>query len=162
MKVLFIVATCVVACCTPLTTHGAPLVFGEWITADGEALLSLNASERSLTVELLSVAAPLTLNDETPRKLDRNNPDSAMRNRPLAGLVLGSLANGPGDGLWRGRLYDPSRGKTYRVEVRLINPDVLRVRAYVGVKALGRTMLWVRRAYFESRLNDLLVREERQ
>ena len=70
--------------------------------------------------------------------------------------MLGTLSSEANDGSWRGRLYDPSRGKAYRVDVQLVTANVLRVRAYVGVKALGRTMLWVRRAHFEARLNDLL------
>ncbi|MEM7503174.1 MAG: DUF2147 domain-containing protein [Pseudomonadota bacterium] len=156
MKYLFLAATLLAAGCGPLAALGETAVSGEWVTADGEALLSLDANDGALTVELLSVASALSASDETPRHLDRNNPNTVLRDRPLAGLVLGSLSGAGNDGRWRGRLYDPSRGKAYRVEVRLIAANVLRVRAYVGVKALGRTMLWVRRAHFEARLNDLL------
>ena len=156
MKRLFVAATLFAIGCVPLAALGETAVSDEWVTADGEALLSLDAYESTLTVELLAIADALLISDETPRHLDRNNPDSALRDRPLAGLVLGTLSSEANDGSWRGRLYDPSRGKAYRVDVQLVTANVLRVRAYVGVKALGRTMLWVRRAHFEARLNDLL------
>ena len=157
MKHLFVAATLFVVGCAPLAALGATAVAGEWVTADGEALLSLDTNESALTVELLSIASALLTSDEIPRHLDRNNPNSALRDRPLAGLVLGNLSTGENDGSWRGRLYDPSRGKTYRVDVRLMNTNVLRVRAYIGIKAIGRTMLWVRREHFEARLYDLLA-----
>ena len=44
-----------------------------------------------------------------------------------------------------GRIVDPTNGKSYRAVVTLDGPDVLRVRGYVGVRALGRTQVWHRR-----------------
>ncbi len=49
-----------------------------------------------------------------------------------------------GDEFSGGRLTDPTNGKTYRGVLRLDGPDRLRVRGYVGVRALGRTQVWRR------------------
>lgn len=49
-----------------------------------------------------------------------------------------------GDEFSGGRLTDPTNGKTYRGILRLDGPDRLRVRGYLGVRALGRTQVWRR------------------
>lgn len=157
MKCLSVLAALIVACGAPFPAPAEPLTTGEWVTADGEALLDLTTKENSLSVELRSIAQALLRSDETPRDVDRNNPNPALRDRPLSGLLLGDLVREPRNSVWRGRLYDPSRGKTYRVVVQQMTDDVLGVRAYVGVRALGRTMLWVRRAHFETRLREMLA-----
>ena len=41
-----------------------------------------------------------------------------------------------------GEIYDPVHGKTYKCKMWFENDKTLRVRGYIGVPALGRTMTW--------------------
>ena len=41
-----------------------------------------------------------------------------------------------------GEIYDPVHGKTYSCKMWFENDKTLRVRGYIGVPALGRTMTW--------------------
>lgn len=41
-----------------------------------------------------------------------------------------------------GKIYDPVHGKTYKCKMWFEKPNVLKVRGYIGVSALGRTMTW--------------------
>jgi uncharacterized protein (DUF2147 family) len=71
---------------------------------------------------------------------DKNNPDPALRGRPLCGLTM--LWNLHADGLnhWRdGRLYNPYDGRSYRVTAQLKSDDVIVARIYVTAPLLGKT-----------------------
>lgn len=43
-----------------------------------------------------------------------------------------------------GRIVDPQNGRSYRGVLRLDGTDRLRVRGFIGVRALGRTQVWRR------------------
>lgn len=49
-----------------------------------------------------------------------------------------------GDEFSGGRINDPTNGRSYRGVLRLDGRDRLRVRGFVGVRALGRTQVWRR------------------
>ena len=49
-----------------------------------------------------------------------------------------------GDEFAGGRITDPTNGKTYKCVLKLDGRDRLRVRGYIGVRALGRTQVWRR------------------
>jgi uncharacterized protein (DUF2147 family) len=77
-------------------------------------------------------------------RLDDNNADAALRDKPLVGVVLmrGFQFNG---NLWRGgTIYDPENGKTYKAKIRLTGEGQLKLRGYIGNPALGRTSIWRR------------------
>jgi uncharacterized protein (DUF2147 family) len=133
----------------------APGLTGLWVSADGEAVMSIHAlTAGQLQVVLNAVAPPLVDDDPTPRHNDRNNPNPELRDRPLAGLELGRLVDS-GDNHWRGRLYDPETGNTYRVVARLIDSNVMEMRGYIGIPAFGRAMHWVRLSHHRQRLMAL-------
>ena len=131
---------------------------GAWVTANGEALLQLTpeAEGDGVRVRLLAVASPL-LAPNTPA-LDSHNPDPALRRRPLAGLHLGVLE--PRGDEYEGRLYDPESGRTYSVATTARSPSVLRLRAWVGLRVLGRSLLWVRPDRWRARTDALLATAE--
>ena len=52
--------------------------------------------------------------------------------------------NWGGDEFSGGRIVDPTNGRSYRGVLRLDGNDRLRVRGFVGVRALGRTQVWRR------------------
>ena len=49
-----------------------------------------------------------------------------------------------GDEFSGGRITDPTNAKSYRGILRLDGPDRLRVRGFIGIRALGRTQVWRR------------------
>ncbi|MCS7182439.1 MAG: DUF2147 domain-containing protein [Thermoanaerobaculum sp.] len=77
-------------------------------------------------------------------KVDRQNPDPRLRQRPILGLPIlwGFRWEG---GRWvDGSVYDPVSGKTYRATLSLEGAHRLRLRGFVGVPLLGRTEVWTR------------------
>jgi len=80
----------------------------------------------------------------TPR-LDNHNPDPARRTRPIFGLQIVKNFVFAGDSLWKGgTVYDPKNGKTYSGKIKLVSPDQLDLRGYIGIPLLGRTTTWTR------------------
>jgi len=63
---------------------------------------------------------------------DKNNPDPAMRARPLVGVqVFAMVPDGPGK--WSGQLYNVDNGQTLPGHVVEIDPNTIRVEGCVGI-----------------------------
>ncbi len=116
---------------------------GLWYAEGGAAQVEIARCADGLCGRVVWLRAPFDEDGCTLR--DRENPDPALRTRPVLGLeVLRGLQPAP-DGAWTdGTIYDPSSGRTYRCEARLDGDDRLRLRGYVGVTWLGRTTRWLR------------------
>jgi len=84
--------------------------------------------------------------DNQPR-VDLENPDKALRDRPIIGLELmyGFVHNGKNK--WDdGRIADPESGKEYRCKVTMKDDKTLEVYGYVkvGFVKMGRNTTWTR------------------
>ena len=125
----------------PPSAHAAEPVAGRWVTAeqDGVILVAPCAGSGSKgavcgTIERFLVPPP-----EGEGQRDINNPDARLRTRKLLGLPIltGFVADGD---LWRGRIYDPKSGKTYRSVIRRKGPNVLEVKGCIG--PFCQTQIW--------------------
>jgi uncharacterized protein (DUF2147 family) len=82
--------------------------------------------------------------DFAPGDVDKDleNPNPALRERPLTGLQLlrGFTADAAG---WKGgRIYDPESGRTYGSKIRLDRSGVLKVDGCLG--PVCQTQRWTR------------------
>jgi uncharacterized protein (DUF2147 family) len=78
-------------------------------------------------------------------KIDRENPDTAKRERPILGLNLVWGFGFAGGELWEGGfIYDPREGKTYKCKITMESPDQLKVRGFIGISLIGKTNIWNR------------------
>jgi uncharacterized protein (DUF2147 family) len=78
-------------------------------------------------------------------KTDISNPDRAKRSRPLIGLVFmtGFIPQGPGH--WEhGTIYDPKTGNTYASTLDYDGGHTLRLRGYIGISLIGRSVVWTK------------------
>jgi hypothetical protein len=41
-------------------------------------------------------------------------------------------------------IYDPKNGNTYSCTIKMLNPNTLEVRGYIGVSLIGRTDTWTK------------------
>ena len=82
--------------------------------------------------------------DEPPAGgIDTENPDPELRGRSLLGTDFILRFEFDGKKWKNGRIYNPENGKEYKADVELKN-GVLKVRGWVGIRLLGRTVEWVR------------------
>jgi len=78
-------------------------------------------------------------------KLDHNNPDPALRQTPIIGLKIMHDFVYEGDNKWlSGKVYDPENGKTYSGKMMLVSPNQLKLRGFIGISLIGRTVIWTR------------------
>ena len=83
--------------------------------------------------------------DGTPKR-DIKNPNAELRKVKADQIVL--LKNFTYDDKnkeWSGgEIYDPEEGKTYKCKLKFESAAKLKVRGYIGVPALGKTMFWTK------------------
>ena len=78
-------------------------------------------------------------------RLDRHNPDPALQNRTLCGLKILTGFRRLTDTTWDdGQIYDPTDGRSYSSNITLEHDGTLKVRGYVGISLLGKTIVWTR------------------
>jgi len=80
-------------------------------------------------------------------KIDLENPDEDLRDRPIIGLPILEGMTYEGDGTWSGgTIYDPANGKTYKAKMSLdgAEDESLDVRGFIGFSLFGRTTTWKR------------------
>ena len=83
--------------------------------------------------------------DGTP-KYDEKNPDKELRKVKSDQVVLlkNFTYNQKNDEWDGGQIYDPEEGKTYKCKLKFESPTKLKVRGYVGIPALGKSMYWTK------------------
>ncbi len=121
----------------------AKSVLGEWLNEDKDAKVTIYQEGDQFYGKVSWLKEPN--GDDGKPKVDEENPNSSMRNRPIAGLVL--LKDFKyNEGEWKGgTIYDPKNGKTYDCYMAMESGNKLKIRGYVmGMRALGRTTYWTR------------------
>lgn len=111
-------------------------VTGRWLTPHSDALVQIGTCGASLCGRIARVLKV----DPTKPKVDANNPDPALRTRPIVGLPIltGFVAD---DDRWQGSIYDPRSGRTYRSELTR-DGATLKVKGCFG--PFCRTQTWTR------------------
>ncbi len=77
-------------------------------------------------------------------RLDRLNPDPALRTTPADQIVLiRGLRYDADENQWvGGTIYDPVNGKTYDLMAAFDEPNLLRIHGYVGRPVFGKNLFW--------------------
>ena len=119
-------------------------VLGRWATED--SIIEITEVDGVLRAQVVALKEPRyhagEAGPEGTERVDLNNPDAALRDRPILGIDL--LADYSWDGKqWRGHIYDPESGKTYKSQMRIGKDGNLEMRGYIGVPMLGRTQVFV-------------------
>lgn len=113
-------------------------ITGRWITDDKDAVVEVAPCGAQLCGK---IARFLIVPPDGADQRDIHNKDADKRTRKLLGLMVltGFTADGE---VFRGRIYDPRNGKTYRSVLRRAGPATLEVKGCLG--PLCRTFHWVR------------------
>lgn len=117
--------------------HAAEPVTGTWLTDKKDGIIEIAPCGPRICGRLVKMLAP----PEGP-PVDRNNPDPALRGRPLLGMTVLSGFTAEGD-LWRGSGYDPKAGKSYNTTLQRTGPDTLKIRGCL-IAFLCRSAIWSR------------------
>lgn len=116
---------------------------GVWITEDGDGLIEFQFQDKQLSGVIAGSASDP--HGEKPARYDDLNPDPGLRDRRLLGLAIFANLQTSGKNKWKGQVYDPNTGKTYKCTVTLVDANTVKLRGYVGFSLLGQTRVWTRK-----------------
>ena len=103
----------------------APLPTGQWRVQDGTAAIRVVNCAGALWGVIAG-----TIGGASNTDTDKNNPDPALRNRPIVGLPI-LIDMRPSQGRWTGRVYNAENGKTYDANIGLVSGNVLHIEGCV-------------------------------
>ncbi len=117
-------------------------ILGEWLTDEGKARVQIYRCDTLYCGKIVWLKEPVKNGKEV---VDDKNPDPALKNKPVIGLIIVRGFSYDGDNEWTGgKVYDPESGDTYSGKMALQDPQTLRLRGYVLIPLLGRTEVWTR------------------
>jgi uncharacterized protein (DUF2147 family) len=148
MKVLAFLATVLLTATTAIGA-GPGDVLGSWNTTGGDSQLELFKCGEKICGKIVWLKVPNYISAKDGPvgqiKVDRKNPDPALRSRPILGLQVMSGLTAKGDKRWgSGSCYDPQTGKNYKCKMLLASPDRLEMRGFIGISLIGRTFVLTR------------------
>ncbi|MCC6418870.1 MAG: DUF2147 domain-containing protein, partial [Gemmataceae bacterium] len=96
-------------------------ILGMWVTEGGKGRVEITKDGETYTGRLVWLREPdYPAGDQEAGKSkhDRNNPDEALRDRPIVGLAVLQGFKFDGEATWaKGTIYDPENGKTYKCKI---------------------------------------------
>ena len=126
-----------------LSFASAPLaaaepVAGSWVTATKDGVVRIGPCGTALCGTL---ARFLVVPPQGADQRDVHNPDARLRSRKLLGMpiLIGFREDGS---IWRGTIYDPKAGKSYRSIIRRLDANRLEVKGCIG--PFCQTQVWRR------------------
>lgn len=66
------------------------------------------------------------------------------KNKPILGMNILTGLEKDDDEWSGGKILDPRNGKVYKCYIKLVEPDKLKLRGYIGFSLLGKTAYWTR------------------
>ena len=113
-------------------------ITGRWVTPEKDSVIAISPCGNAMCGR---IARYLKVPEGGADQRDVYNPDKSKRSRKVLGMnVLSSLTE-DGDE-WRGRIYDPRNGKSYRSVVTRLSANQLEVKGCLG--PFCQTQVWTR------------------
>ncbi len=128
------IAVLAIAAAAPAVA-AAPVV-GKWTTAERDSIIEIGRCGPTVCGRVLQILKAMP-NGKAP--IDANNPDPALRGRPVQGMMIltGFTDNGSN---WLGKIYDPKSGKTYTSYLTKNGDGTLKVQGCYG--PFCKTITW--------------------
>jgi uncharacterized protein (DUF2147 family) len=136
MKKLLIISAIMLA---PVVACAADIK-GKWLTEEGKGQVLMEDCGGKVCGKIVWLKEP---NDKDGKpQADVLNEDPSLRGRPVVGIKLTEMA--PEGDVWKGTIYNPEDGKTYKGEVKLQPDGTLLVKGCVLGGILCDDQTWTR------------------
>ena len=112
---------------------------GVWMLDSGKVTVRIGPCGSNLCGAIVALAKPL--NKEGQPKVDRKNPNEALRKRPLIGITILANMIPAGENKWKGTIYNADDGRTYSSYMKL-SGSAMKVKGCVG--PFCKTMKFIR------------------
>lgn len=118
----------IAALCAATPLFAAQPVEGKWLTEERDAVITIGDCGNTVCGRITKF---LVTPPQGADQRDVNNKNPKLRSRKLLGMPVLSGFTEDGDE-WRGQIYDPKSGKTYRSVIRRVNASTLEVKGCIG------------------------------
>ncbi len=112
-------------------------ILGRWITENKDVVIDFSRCGSNFCGDVVWTKRGALA-------VDKENPNPELRSRPIFGLRIVSDLTYKGQSMWKGNIYNPQNGSTYKAEVRLMDADRLSMRGYIVAPIFGKTLRWTR------------------
>ncbi len=122
-------------------------IIGVWLTQDNDSYVEIYKEGNKYFGKITWLKTPIDSITGKP-EVDDKNENPKLRNRPVMGMKLLTNFVFDGEDEWEdGQIYDPKKGSTYSCYMEFPdkkNKNRLKIRGYIGISLLGRTVYWTR------------------
>ncbi|AUD03308.1 DUF2147 domain-containing protein [Spirosoma pollinicola] len=142
---LLLLLTCFSVASFAHQSDGPDAIEGKWLSSKKRNQVQIYKQGNKYFGKLVWMLEPNDPATNKP-KVDKENPNEKLRNRPLMNLVLVTNLVYKGNNIWGdGEIYNPEDGKTYNCEVTIKDANSIDLRGYVmGLSFLGKSKTWTR------------------
>ena len=124
-------------------TINAQTIFGKWNSTNEEtgnidSIIEVYEKDGKAFAKVIEIKGSTRKNAVCEKCEDEN------KNKPILGLnILTGLEKNKDE--WSGgNILDPRNGKIYNCYIKLIKPNKLKIRGYIGLALFGKTAYWER------------------
>ncbi|MGK0326280.1 MAG: hypothetical protein ACJA1D_001631 [Polaribacter sp.] len=124
-------------------TINAQTIFGKWNSTNEEtgnidSIIEVYEKDGKAFAKVIEIKGSARKNAVCEKCEDEN------RNKPILGLnILTGLEENEDE--WSGgNILDPRNGRIYNCYIKLIKPNKLKIRGYIGLALFGKTAYWER------------------
>ena len=114
---------------------------GVWRMSNGKVTVRVSPCGPKLCGTVVALKKPR--DDKGRPRRDKENPNPALRQRPVIGLTILSNMRPSGEGRWTGTIYNPDDGNTYSSRMQLKGSGTMRVDGCVA-GVLCKSMTFIR------------------
>jgi uncharacterized protein (DUF2147 family) len=125
------------------TSINAQNIFGQWHSTNE------NTGEVDSVIEVYkkdgkAFAKVVDIKDAARKDAVCEKCEDENKNRPILGLNILTGLEKDGEEWSGGNILDPRNGKIYKCYIKLIKPNKLKLRGYIGLALFGKTAYWER------------------
>ena len=118
-------------------------IFGKWHSTNDET------GEVDSVIEMYkkdgkAYAKIIKINDPERQKAVCEKCEGVNKNKPILGLEILTGLEKDGDEWSGGEILDPRNGKVYNCYIKLVKPNKLKLRGFIGLALFGKTKYWKR------------------
>ena len=117
-------------------------IIGFWMSTDNKVEVEIYKCENEYKAKIVWLDDSNDRSRPMKTRTDKNNPNSALRERKLIGLVvMNGLVYNYKQHTWQGgQIYDPDTGKELDAKVSLSENKYLKVRGFLGFEFIGKNL----------------------
>ncbi|AUC84468.1 DUF2147 domain-containing protein [Polaribacter sp. ALD11] len=120
----------------------AQTIFGKWNSKndDGnvDSVLEIYKKDGKAYAKVVEIMNPAR------KKALCVDCEGEYKDKPILGLNILSGLKKDGDEWSDGQIIDPRNGKVYKCYIKLVKPNKLKLRGFIGLSVFGKTNYWER------------------